>query len=768
MKYAASAFLLLVLLQTALAARQVELVSQSTGGEPADGSSYQAALSADGRVVAFLSGANNLAQGDTLYNFDVFVRDRVAGTTEHAAVTWYGGRVGQSSFEPSLSADGRFVAFLSLAANIVPNDANGHVQDLFVRDRGLGTTSIAARTHTGAQSSGGIEHGSISSDGAWVVFETTAGDIVADDTNGVSDVFVRSLRTGAVERVSLRADGTQAALGSRHGSLSADGRRVAFSSYEALLPEDVDGYEDVYVLDRAAGVLLLASPTYDGGPSTNTAGEPELSLDGTTVAFTAHDRRLVPGDANGQGDVFWRELETGTTGLASVAVGGAQLTSFSAYPAISGNGRLIGFWSQATGVVPGVPPLSPGSGRAYQHDRGTGTTALIDTNAAGEPGDADCDTTMAFSRDGHWVTWGSSSSNLGAGDRADMNDVFVQARPDGLLELGFESEDDFLTPLANGQHLDAEFGRLVTLTCTGPNAGLGIFDSTPGGPNDPSQDPDLLVNTGNLLVLQTENYPPDANDVFPRPNDDEDGGTITFAFAAPVEARSVRLVDLDAGDGAATLTLTDFAGRRRSFTLPRNWTGDLVLGQPGQRVLDLTTLAPQPGFGSTASAVDEPGFEAGFVVRIDLLLDGSGALDDLAFVLADVPRAAVVARDGSSSRARLRSLSAPALGHGWSAELDCSAFGSGTALLAVRSRALAGRWTPFGEQLIGGPYLFRDARPFAAAPSAFTWAIPADVALAGLVVHAQGLCLQPPRPAWPRLCPMPGGLSNALDLTLGF
>jgi Tol biopolymer transport system component len=768
MKYAAHTLLPLVLLQTALAARQVELVSQNTGGAPANGSSYQAALSADGRVVAFISGANNLAQGDTIYGFDVFVRDRVAGTTEHAAVTWYGGRVGQSSSEPSLSADGRYVAFLSVAANIVPNDANGHGQDLFVRDRVLGMTSIASRTEVGAQSSGHIENGSISSDGDWVVFETTAGDIVAGDTNGASDVFVRSLRTGAVERVSLHADGTQAALGSRHGSLSADGRRVAFSSYEALLPEDVDGYEDVYVLDRAAGVMHLASPTYDGGPSTNSAGDPELSLDGTTVAFTAHDRRLVPDDTNGWGDVFWRELETGTTGLASVAVGGAQLDSTSRYHAISGNGHVIAFWSQATGVVPGVPPLSPGAGRAYLHDRGTGTTALIDVNAAGEPGNSSCDTTISFSRDGHWVGWGSSSSNLGAGDRADMSDVFVRARPDGLLELGFENEDDFLTPLANGQHLDAEFGRLVTLTSAGPNAGLGTFDSTVGGPNDPSQDRDLLVGTGNLLVLQTENYPPDANDVFPRPNDDEDGGTITFAFAAPVEARSVRLVDLDAGDGTATLTLTDFAGRQRSFTVPRDWTGDLALGQPGQRVLDLTTLAPQPGFGSTASAADEPGFEAGLVVQIEFTLDGSGALDDLTFVLASVPRAAAVVRAGPSSPARLRSLSAPALGRTWSAELDCSAFGSGTALLAVRSRALAGRWTPFGVQLIGGPYLILRARPFAVAPSAFAWAIPADPALAGLVVHAQGLCLQPPGPAWSRLRAAPGGLSNALDLTLGF
>ena len=123
--------------------------------------------------------------------------------------------------------------------------------------------------------------------------------------------------------------------------------------------------------------------------------------------------------------------------------------------------------------------------------------------------------------------------------------------------------------------------------------------------------------------------PPDANDVYPRPNDDEDGGTITFSFLAPVELRSVRLIDLDAGDGTTVVTLTDGAQRQRTFRVPGNWTGDLLLAQPGHGTLDLTTLAPQVGFGSTATASEAPGFEPAGVVRLAVRLVGSGGLDDL-------------------------------------------------------------------------------------------------------------------------------------------
>ena len=195
---------------------------------------------------------------------------------------------------------------------------------------------------------------------------------------------------------------------------------------------------------------------------------------------------------------------------------------------------------------------------------------------------------------GRLYVGGQIDGSLG-GPSAGDSDAWVRLLgPDAVappLVLDFETEDDFVTPLSNGQHIDTEFGRLVTLTSSGANAGLATFDSRRGGPNDPSQDPDLLIGAGNVLILQTENLPPDANDVFPRPNDDENGGTLSFAFHLPLEPTGLRLVDVDASDGTASVVETDAAGRRRTYAVPHEWTGDRTLEQPGQGWLDLSTLA---------------------------------------------------------------------------------------------------------------------------------------------------------------------------------
>jgi FG-GAP repeat protein len=342
--------------------------------------------------------------------------------------------------------------------------------------------------------------------------------------------------------------------------------------------------------------------------------------------------------------------------------------------------------------------------------------------------------------------------------------------PETCFTLDFETEDDFTTPLGNGQHVDTEFGRLVTLTSSGPNAGLALFDSSVGGPNDPSQDPDLLVGSGNVLILQTENLPPDANDVFPRPNDDEDGGTITFDFALPVEPRSVRLIDVDAGDGTSTFVATDGLGRRRTHVVPRDWTGDRTLGQPGEGTLDLGSLAAQPGFGASATASEDPGFDPFGVVRLEVHWSGSGALDDLAVCSASLPRAVVRLRNGSGANPRaLTAASLPVLGASLGLDLDCSGSGSGLALVALRDRRVPATASPFGEVLIGGVLLDRAFQPAAAASNRFTWSVPRELALCGLALHAQGLCRQAPTaPAAGKTLHARARLSNALELVLGF
>ncbi len=201
--------------------------------------------------------------------------------------------------------------------------------------------------------------------------------------------------------------------------------------------------------------------------------------------------------------------------------------------------------------------------------------------------------------------------------------------------LDFSTEDDFVTPLGNGQKIDTEFGNLVTITGTGANNGPAIFDSSNPGPNNPSQDLDLLINRGNLLILQNNaaTNPPAVGGFFPKPNDDEDGGNLFLDFASPVSATSLVLVDIDVGAGqASSVTLTDSSARTRTYTVPSNWTGDLILnGGPAFLTLDLTTLAPQPGYASVATAAQDAGFDGDAVVQIKVHFGSSGAVDDVSW-----------------------------------------------------------------------------------------------------------------------------------------
>lgn len=360
-----------------------------------------------------------------------------------------------------------------------------------------------------------------------------------------------------------------------------------------------------------------------------------------------------------------------------------------------------------------------------------------------------------------------------AGAQTDQ-DVYIRsadatALSSACLTLGFETEDDLATPLVNGQHVDTEFGNLVTITSSGSNAGIAVFDSTVGGPNDPSQDRDLLVDSGNLLILQTENFPPDGNDVFPRPNDDDDGGTLGFTLLSPREARSVRLVDFDSSDGPSSVVLSDSSGRQRTYAVPGNWTGDLTAAAPGHGTLDLTTLAPQPGFGSVATAVEDEGFDPLSVVQVDFHLGGSAAIDDLSLCSGEEvqPQASVRTRNGSGlNPSTLLATSLPVIGGTWTAQLDCTAQGPGLALLEVRRSPSSGTFTPRGELLIAGNLVLRQVRAHTGPPSPFTIRIPPDPSLAGMSLHVQGLCTA--TASGSRLLLFRQRFSNALDLALGF
>ncbi|TMM11186.1 MAG: hypothetical protein E6G00_05495, partial [Actinobacteria bacterium] len=249
---------------------------------------------------------SNLVGGDTNGVGDVFVRDRKTGKTKRVSVNSHGAQANGESFAAPISADGRFVAFLSSASNLVGGDTNG-ARDVFVRDRKAGKTRRVSVDSHGAQGKGASFVPSISANGRFVAFSSVANNLVGGDTNTVSDVFVRDRKTGKTRRVSVDSHGAQGNGDSFIPSISADGRFVAFYSDAAnLVAGDGNAAGDGFVRDRKAGRTKRVSVASHGTQGNDTSFPPSISADGRFVAFTSLANNLVAGDTNGASDIFAR------------------------------------------------------------------------------------------------------------------------------------------------------------------------------------------------------------------------------------------------------------------------------------------------------------------------------------------------------------------------------------------------------------------------------------------------------------------------------
>ncbi len=365
-------------------AQTTERVSVSTGGAQGNDSSYLSGLrsiSADGRFVTFDSWASNLVAGDTYGNRDVFVRDRQSGTTERVSVATGGMQGHADSWFPSISADGRFVAFESLASNLVAGDTNGW-PDVFVRDRQSGTTERVSLAPGGAEGDNDSSDPSISADGRFVAFWSWASNLVAGDTNGWADVFVCDRQSGTTERVSLATGGAEGNNGSAYPAISADGLFVAFqSSASNLVIGDTNARADVFVRDRQSGTTERVSVDSAGAQGNLDSWYPSISADGHFVAFFSFSSNLVAGDTNAHEDVFVRDRQSGTTERVSVATDGTQGNTASESPSISADGRFVAFESFSSNLVPGDTNESDD---VFVRDRdATGFASLCDPGTAG-------------------------------------------------------------------------------------------------------------------------------------------------------------------------------------------------------------------------------------------------------------------------------------------------------------------------------------------------------------------------------------------------
>lgn len=301
--------------------RTTTRVSLSSDGQQANADSWRNAVSDDGRFVAFFGSSSNLARGETVLSWfmtDVFVRDTRTGQTTCVSVSSSGKRGNGSNVGASISSDGRFVAFHSGGSSLVSGDTNGE-WDVFVHDRETGRTGRVSVDSSGRLANGASTGCRISADGRYVVFSSTATNLVEDDTNGVDDVFVHDRQTGETTRVSVSSSGQQAAADSWWPSVSGNGRYVAFASFDHRLGERTAAEtRNIFVRHQQAGTTQLVSVASDGTPGNHYCSAPAISRDGRYVAFASRASNLVPGDNNGCLDIFVHDLQTGETSRVSV------------------------------------------------------------------------------------------------------------------------------------------------------------------------------------------------------------------------------------------------------------------------------------------------------------------------------------------------------------------------------------------------------------------------------------------------------------------
>ena len=434
----ASLALVFLLSPAAAAAPQhpLECVSVSPTGQSADGSSYYPSISADGRYVAFTSEASNLVPGDTNGVLDVFRKDRLTGEVVRVSVG-PGGEQGDdasyTSYLTAISADGRYVCFASDARNLVPGDTNGR-EDIFVRDVLAGTTTRVSVGLGGVQADGDSQIASMSEDGNRIVFESRATNLIGGRTHP-DNVYVRDLAAGLTLLASVSSNGEIADGDSGYPAISGDGNVVAFLSdshnLSGGIPPNVFP-SAFYLHDFTTGLtqLGLYSPGVLGGQYF--AGYASLSRDGSRVAFASDAPDLDPLDQNGGPDVFVIDRRANTLERASTSMTGGPGGSLLDFPKLSADGRFVGFESDSPGLVPGD---TNGLVDSFVHDLVTGATNRTNVSADGEQATqpvspATSAIARGFSADGRYVLFTSACDGLVPADRNRKNDVFVQDRGD--------------------------------------------------------------------------------------------------------------------------------------------------------------------------------------------------------------------------------------------------------------------------------------------------------------------------------------------------
>lgn len=405
----------------------IRLSVATSRAEGSDDSSDPSA-SADGRYVAFVSEATDLVPDDANGVRDVFVRDRASGNTERVSISSSEVQGNQQSGEPSISGDGRYIAFFSWATNLVSGDTNAR-PDIFVHDRETSTTTKVSNGLSGAPAEDGSWGPSISANGRYVAFESMANNLAGNDAPrpvySPRDVFRHDRQTGTTELISVSSSEVQGDDFAWEAQISADGDHVAFSSSAMnLAPGFVfNGWQQVYVRDVTSGTTWRVSLSPGGSPSDNASTDPQISSDGRYVAFRSNATNLGVSYVGMPGQIWVRDRIAESTTLASRTNDGTPVDGSANNPSLSGNGRFVAFDTNA-------PNLHGGSAstiNVFVHDMQTVTTANASISSWGGSGNH-MSSDASLSTNGRYIAFWSRADNLVSDDNNLVDDVFHRDR----------------------------------------------------------------------------------------------------------------------------------------------------------------------------------------------------------------------------------------------------------------------------------------------------------------------------------------------------
>ncbi|MCB9434604.1 MAG: PD40 domain-containing protein [Ardenticatenaceae bacterium] len=387
------------------------------------------------------------------------------GDIERVSLASDGHEGNDNSWNVAFSTNGRFVAFESDADNLVNNDHNDST-DIFVHDRQTNQTERVSVTSDGNEGHGDSNWPAISADGRFVTYHSNAPDLVNNDTNGVRDIFLHDRSTGNTERITININNSSPNGNSFRPTFSGNGRYITFySDASDLVADDDNSVKDIFVYDRETRIMERITRHYDGSIVDGDSMNPVMNENGRFVAYYSWATKLVTDDNNGLRDVFVYDRQAGSTERVSLASDGSEGNGTSLWPAINDNGRFVAFQSDATNLVDNDHNLSFD---VFVHDRDSGETSRVSVSSSGSEGNA-MSLDPSLSGDGRFVTFYSWANNLVNSDTNLVRDVFAHDQQTGETILVSTDHDAVQANDASETPVISRNGRFVAFESDATN-----------------------------------------------------------------------------------------------------------------------------------------------------------------------------------------------------------------------------------------------------------------------------------------------------------